>query len=234
MWTPFTRHQVVGVDDVASTAMLSISIRSQSKMLVEGTDPKKEPHDTIPKLSADDTVKRCEKEYSSANTALKKASQQLGSEENVAEWEEQVQKLEEELRAFQEKHDQQIADKNDRLQKQQKVLDEKLTEVSVLQEQQKAMQNLIDTLNKENGQLKQQQVLPTREKNGRHHYHHQQRFRGAPRRHDPHTQTGVPHPQHVPSRSTDGSTNSCPVCQVRFPRTTNQIDIERHVDAHFD
>ena len=179
----------------------------------------------------EERVKRCEKEYVTVvteNTALKKPNQQLGSDENVAEWKEQVQKLEEELRAFQEKHDQRIADKNDRLQKQQEVLDEKLTEVSGLQEQQKAMQNLIDTLNKENGQLKQQ-VLQTREENGRHHYH-QHRSPGAPRKHDPHTQTGA----HAPSRSTDSSTNSCPVCEVRFPRTTNQIDIERHVNGHFN
>ena len=184
----------------------------------------------------EERVKRCEKEYVTVvteNTALKKPNQQLGSDENVAEWKEQVQKLEEELRAFQEKHDQRIADKNDRLQKQQEVLDEKLNEVSGLQEQQKAMQNLIDTLNKENGQLKQQ-VLQTREENGRHHYHHQHRSPGAPQRHDPHTQTGAPRPQHAPSQSADGNTNSCPVCHVRFPRTTNQVDIERHVNGHFD
>ena len=318
-WTPFTSHQVVGMDDVASTAMLSIS---KSKTL--GTNPFdlknliKEPHDKIPSL-------------------------QMGSEENVTEWKEQVQKLKEELRVFQEKHDRRIADKNYQLQKQQEVLDEKLNEMRGLQKQQKAMQNLIDTLNKENSQLKQQvlqtreenaryhhhrrrspcaprrhdphtqtgaprpqhvpsrsadeklsgiqklidtlneensqlkqQVLQTREENGRHHYHHQHRSPGAPRRHDPHTQTGAPRPQHAPSRSAKNSQLKqqvlqtreenaryhhhrrrspcaprrhdphaqtgaprpehapCPVCQLRFPRTTNQIDIERHMNAHFD
>ena len=178
----------------------------------------------------EERVKRCEKEYVavvSENNALKKGSQQLGSEGN-AELKEQAQKLEEELRIFQEKHDQRIADKNDLLQQQQELLDEKLTEVKGLQDQQKAMQTLIDTLNKENGQLKQQ-VLQIREENGRHRHH--QRSPGAPRRPPPQVQTGTPVPRPAP---TDSSTNACPVCQVRFPRTTNQDDIERHVNAHFD
>ena len=206
----------MGVDDVASTAMLSISNRSKSKMLVACTDPKKEPHDTIPKLSA---------------------SKQLGSEENVAEWKERVQKLEDELRAFQEKHDQRIADKNDQLQQQQEVLDEKRTEVSGLQEQQKAMQNLIDTLNKENGQLKQQ----TREENGSHHYHyhHQHRSPGAPRGSNKARGTAYASSRPdsmAPSRplhTQSLSENRCPVCQVRFPRTTNRvIDIESPCEVH--
>ena len=171
-WTPFTSHQVVGMDDVASTAMLSIS-KSKALGTVNPFDLKnliKEPHDTIPKL-------------------------QLGSEENVTEWKERVQKLKEELRVFQEKHDRRIADKNYQLQKQQEVLDEKLNEMRGLQKQQKAMQNLIDTLNKENSQLKQQ-VLQTREENASYHRHwHRHCSPCAPRRHDPLTQTGAPRPQ---------------------------------------
>ena len=70
-WTPFTSHLVVGMDDVACTDMLSIS-KSKALGTVYPFDLKhlvKEPHDTIPGIL------------------------QFGSEENVTEWKERVQKL---------------------------------------------------------------------------------------------------------------------------------------------
>ena len=88
-------------------------------------------------------------------------SQQLpGFEKHVAELKEQIQELEEKLRTFQKEHDQRgIADNNDQLQKQK---DAKVTEVSDQQEP------CFDTLNKENGQLKQQ-VLQMQEEGARQH-----------------------------------------------------------------
>ena len=79
---------------------------------------------------------------------------------HVAELKEQIQELEEKLRTFQKEHDQRgIADNNDQLQKQK---DAKVTEVSDQQEP------CFDTLNKENGQLKQQ-VLQMQEEGARQH-----------------------------------------------------------------
>ena len=165
------------------------------------------------------------------NTELKRMQQQQGVGQGVNELKAYVQKLEEELRAFQEKHDQRMADKNDQLQKQQDILDVKFNKIAGLEEQQRAMQTLIDTLNKENSQLKQRIIemhkenpklsrpilapKPTTAAPSTQPYHH-----------------GSRHPQHQ-SRSSDANSWVCPVCGVRFPHTVDLTNIERHVNGHF-
>ena len=36
------------------------------------------------------------------------------------------------------------------------------------------------------------------------------------------------------SKSFDANSQVCPVCGVQFPRTVNQMEIERHVNNHFN
>ena len=183
-------------------------------------------------LELENRVMRCHQEYVTVvqeRTELKRMQQQEGGGQDVNKLKVEVRKLEEELRVFQEKHDQRIADKNDQLQKQ---LDAKFNTIAGLEEQQRAMQTLIDILNKENSQLKQRN-LEMREENTR-----LSRPIPAPKPTTmaPPTQPyhpGSRHPQHQ-SRSSDANSQVCPVCGVRFQRTANQTDIERHVIAHFD
>ena len=166
----------------------------------------KEPRDILPKLSADDTVDK------SVYTVLQRAYEDV-----------EVQWKKGERVNIQLKD--RVAELEKKLDKQQELFDEKLTEV-------KAMQTLIDTLNKENGQLKQQVLqIHVRADNGKH--RHRQLFHDALLNPPPEQeQTGLC--VGVPLRRQESSQLSCPVCHVRFPRITTQFDIEKHVNAHFD
>ena len=182
---------------------------------------------------------RCHQEYVAAvteNTELKRMEQQEGDGQGINELKAKVRALEEELRVFQEKHDQRIADKNQHLQKQQDILDAKFNKIACLEEQVRAMQTLIDTLNKENSQLKKQRILEMHEENTK-----LSRPIPAPKPTaaappTQHYHPGARHPQHYgpQSKSSDANPRVCPVCGVRFPRTADQTDIERHVNGHFD
>ena len=169
----------------------------------------KEPRDIPPKLSADDTIDK------SVYTMLQRAYKDV-----EVRWK-KGERVNIQLRD-------RVAELEKRLDKQQEVFNEKLTEVKGLQDQQKAMQTLIYTLNKENGQLKEQ-VLQIRAEYGS--YRHRQLFHDALQKSPPEqeqTSVCVPHLRQESSKPT------CPVCQVRFPHTLTQVDIERHVNAHFD
>ena len=179
---------------------------------------------------------RCHREYVAVvteSTELKRMQQQEGGGQDVNELKAEVRKLEEELRIFQEKHEQRIADKNDQLQKQQDILDAKFNMIAGLEEQQKAMLTLIDTLNKENSQLKQR-IFEMHEENTK-------LSRPIPAPKQP-TTTAPPTQHFLPglrqaqhqSRSSDANSRVCPVCGVWFPHTVDQTDIERHLNGHFD
>ena len=146
------------------------------------------------------------------NTELKRMQQQEGVGQGVNELKACVQELEEELRAFQEKHDQRMADKNDQLQKQQDILDAKFNMIAGLEEQQRAMQALIDTLNKENSQLKQR-ILEIYEENPK---LSQPILAPKPTTAAPSTQPYHPsrHPQQCAPQSRSSDTKSLPVCPV--------------------
>ena len=99
------------------------------------------------------------------------------------------------------------------------------------------MQRLIDTLNKENTQLKQR-VLEMHEENAKLSRHIPGPKPTAAALPTQPIHPGLRHPQHytLQSRSSDANSHLrvCPVCGVRFPRTVDQANVERHVNGHFD
>ena len=181
---------------------------------------------------------RCHQEYVAAvteNTEMKRMQQQEGDGQGVNELKAEVRALEEELRVIQEKHDQRIADKNNQLEKQQNILDAKFNMIASLDEQQRAMQRLIDTLNNENSQLKRR-ILELCEENSK-----LSRPIPVPKPTAAAPITELHHPGsrypllYAPQpRSSNANSRVCPVCGVLFPRTMDQTNIERHVNAHFD
>lgn len=161
-------------------------------------------------VELEERVKLCHQEYTAVATENAKIKRQQGPVDSE-DLKEKVRQLNQELTVFQEKHDKRIAEKNERMQQQQDVLDQKLQENAGLLNQQRAMQTVIDNLNHDNGEAKKE-IHKLQEKIEK--LQHQHRAKQPKVHHD--------------------DSRSCPVCFMKFPNRTREIDIQRHINGHFD
>ena len=141
-----------------------------------------------------------------------------------------VDKLDAELKQFQMKHDERIAEKNLAIENLQESLETKETALNDLKHQETAMKRSVEALNDENGQLKRQ--IYNLQWYLRYYASPQQ---GQPPPYNP-FYLSPPQRRKTPSQrsqQSDTTTRQCPVCNLTYPTTKSQQEFEHHVNSHF-
>ena len=136
----------------------------------------------------------------------------------------QHDKLDDEFKQLQLKHDERIVEKNLAIKNLQESLESKETALNGLKHQETTMKRNIKELTFENGRLKRQ-------------IHDLQRHLGnhALPQPPPYNPVYTPPPQRLqplPQRS-EARSRVCPVCNLAYPIRLSQQEFERHVNSHF-
>ena len=182
----------------------------------------KEPHNQLPK--DDPSSNKVDRQVLEP---LQLAYDQGHKEDEVCALKELVDKLDAELKEFQIKHDERIAEKNLVIENLQESLETKETALNGMKDQETTMKRSIETLNVENGQLKRQ--IDDLQKRLGNYAPPQQ---GQPPPYNPVYPPPPQRPQPPPQRS-EAATRQCPVCNLAYPTRMSQQEFERHVNSHF-